>query len=113
MWNDLHDFRDWSHSETAYSFAVGKERHGWTCEIACSRDWLAQVSQCAVRYVHCSDGQVVEDAYTRSLLTRNEMLTAYYAAGLDLVKEYGDASLGPLTGTSRLVVHVLRTRQQA
>jgi len=103
----LHDFEAFSERETEHRFSMeGPDGQSWTTTIRCRRDHFNQVSHCVVTYVRDVDGHAVESRYSNALITRNELLASYEAAGLVLINEHTSYDLGD--GDSReCLIHIL------
>ncbi len=76
-------------------------------EFRCTRDWISQTSTCHVDYRSAAGAIVASEEYSVALVTRNELLTAYVAAGLDVISEFGSLQFQPIDEASNVLVHVL------
>lgn len=104
-----HNFADWSQRSKQHASRIWDDELGqWDVTIDCVRDLPRQSSVCSLTYV--GDTETVHDVYEVALLTRNELLASYEAAGLTLAQEYGDYHFGPLTEESTVWLHVLTAR---
>lgn len=107
-----HDFAEWGVRQRLYTSRITDDDQGaWEVTFECTRDLMPQLSRCTVLYER--DGESIRDAYEVALLTRNELLATYAAAGLALEQEFGDYQMGPLTETSAVWIHVLKSQLPA
>ncbi|RCS54183.1 class I SAM-dependent methyltransferase [Bremerella cremea] len=104
-----HDFADWGLRNKQHASRIWDDQLGqWDVTIDCVRDLPRQSSVCSVTYT--GESETIHDVYEVALLTRNELLAIYEAAGLVLTQEYGDYHFGPLTDESQVWLHVLTAR---
>lgn len=104
-----HNFADWSLRNKQHASRIWDDQLGqWDVTIDCVRDLPRQTSVCSVTYM--GESETIHDVYEVALLTRNELLASYEAAGLALTQEYGDYHFGPLTEESQVWLHVLTAR---
>lgn len=104
-----HNFADWGQRSKQHALRIWDDQLGqWDVTIDCVRDLPRQSSVCSLTYA--GDTETVHDVYEVALLTRNELLASYEAAGLNLTQEYGDYHFGPLTEESTVWLHVLTAR---
>ncbi|PQO28618.1 class I SAM-dependent methyltransferase [Bremerella cremea] len=104
-----HNFADWAQRSKQHASRIWDDQLGqWDLTIDCVRDLPRQSSVCSITYV--GETETVHDVYEVALLTRNELLAYYEAAGLTLTQEYGDYHFGPLTEESTVWLHVLAAR---
>src|SRR5262249_30103823 len=106
----MQDFEAFAKPVSRHELELSDEGGSWAVTIECVRDRAKQLSRCSVQYRNESTQEVVTDRYTVSLLTRNELLACYLAAGLVVESEYGSHQLHPLTEGSRDLLHVLKPR---
>lgn len=103
----LHDFAEMGRRNVSHRFRIGTAPDEWEVAIDCRRSSVQQVSHCVVTYTHATTGEVVTSAYENALITRNELLASYAAAGLEVEQEFGMPDLGPLGEECQGLVHVL------
>jgi SAM-dependent methyltransferase len=104
----MHDFEKWSARVTRPSKEITVPGIGVVhVEFECNRDQVNQISECHVVYRDVHGQIVATEDYRVALVTRNELLTAYVAAGLNMCKEFGSLELEPLGPRGDNLVHVL------
>ena len=103
----LHDSESDSDQEREHRFSMDDpDGQRWTATIRCRRDHFNQLSHCAVTYVRDADGYSVEAGYSNALITRDELLACYEAAGLVLSEEHTSYDLVGRV-TQECLIHVL------
>jgi SAM-dependent methyltransferase len=103
----MHDFADFARSEVTHDFRVPADGGEWEAVVRCTRTRVDQITSCEITYRDPQTGHVVRDAWRSALTTRNELLAIFAAAGVELVDEYGDYALQPLSEDSTTLVHIL------
>ena len=103
----IEDFNSLAKERMTYTFTIGEGAEAWDVRIDAQRRHIEQISDCVLLYKNRKTGEEVCDRYTSSLLTRNELLATYSAAGLRVTAEYGGYDLSMLSCESKTLIHVL------
>jgi ubiquinone/menaquinone biosynthesis C-methylase UbiE len=104
----MHDFTDFAKARVSYTFNLSSSEGEWEGSLQCTRSPVDQLSSCSIVYRNLQTHRTIQDSWISSLITRNELLAIFQAAGAEVEHEYGDYTLGTLTNESKVLVHVLK-----